>query len=55
VAGSIGATDLASLATQLELALNERQPRPQIEDLLKQLATPLDHLISQLEWHLPDA
>jgi CheY-like chemotaxis protein len=55
VAGSIGATDLASLATQIELALNERQPRPQIEDLLKQLATPLDHLISQLERHLPDA
>jgi PAS domain S-box-containing protein len=55
VAGSIGATDVASLATQLEAALNERQPRPQIEDILQQLETPLHHLIGQLERHLPDA
>jgi CheY-like chemotaxis protein len=53
VAGSIGATDVASLATQIESALNERQPHPQIEAYLQQLAVPLDHLIRQLERHMP--
>jgi CheY-like chemotaxis protein len=55
VAASIGATEVASLATQLEAELREHQPRPQIEARLQQLATPLDHLIDQLERHLPDA
>ena len=53
VAASIGATDVAFLATQLESALRERQPRPLIEVSLQQLAVPLDHLIGQLERHLP--
>jgi CheY-like chemotaxis protein len=53
VSSSIGATEVASLATQLESALKERQPRPQIEAYLKQLAAPLDLLISQMEQHLP--
>jgi two-component system sensor histidine kinase/response regulator len=53
VAGSIGATEIASLAFQLELALKERQPRSQIEGYLQQLAVPLDSLIGQLEQHLP--
>jgi CheY-like chemotaxis protein len=53
VAASIGATAVASLATQLESELRERQSRPQIEDRLQQLAVPLDHLIGQLERHLP--
>jgi two-component system sensor histidine kinase/response regulator len=55
MAGSIGATDVASLATQLESALKECQPRLQIEAYLQQLAVPLDHLIGQLEQHLPAA
>jgi CheY-like chemotaxis protein len=53
VSSSIGATGVASLATQLESALNERQPRAQIEAYLQQLAVPLDHLIGQLERYLP--
>ena len=53
VAASIGATGVASLATQLESALAERQPRPQLDAYLQQLAILLDHLISQLEQHLP--
>jgi PAS domain S-box-containing protein len=53
VAASIGATAVTSLATQLESALNERQPRPQVEAYLQQLAVPLDHLIGQLERDLP--
>jgi PAS domain S-box-containing protein len=53
VAGNIGATDVASLATQLESALNDRQPRSQIDAYLQRLAAPLDHLIGQLERHLP--
>jgi two-component system sensor histidine kinase/response regulator len=53
VAASIGATVVASLATQLESALTERQPRPQIDACLQRLAAPLDHLIGQLERHLP--
>jgi PAS domain S-box-containing protein len=55
VAGSIGATDVVSLAAQLESALTERQPRPQIATYLQQLAVPLDHLIGQLERYLPAA
>jgi two-component system sensor histidine kinase/response regulator len=53
VAGNIGATEVASLATQLESALRARQPRPQIEACLQQLTAPLDNLIGQLERHLP--
>ena len=53
VAGSIGATEVASLAIQLQSALKERQPRQQIDAHLKQLAAPLDHLIRQLEQQLP--
>jgi PAS domain S-box-containing protein len=53
VAGTIGATALVSLATQLESAIKEQQPRPQIKLYLQQLATTLDHLIEQLEQHLP--
>ena len=53
VAGNIGATALVALATQLESALKERQSRPQIEVFLQQLVAPLDHLIAQLEQHLP--
>jgi HPt (histidine-containing phosphotransfer) domain-containing protein len=53
VSSSIGATDVASLALQLESALKERQPRPVIEAYLQQLAVPLDQLIGQLEQHLP--
>jgi PAS domain S-box-containing protein len=53
VAASIGATAVASLATQLESALHERQPRVQIEAYLQQLAAPLEHLIGQLERNLP--
>jgi PAS domain S-box-containing protein len=53
VAGNIGATEVASLATQLESALNERQPRSQIDAYLQRLSAPLDHLIGQLERHLP--
>jgi two-component system sensor histidine kinase/response regulator len=55
VAGNIGATAVASIATQLESALKERQTRPQIEVYLKKLAPPLDHLIGQLEQHLSAA
>jgi two-component system sensor histidine kinase/response regulator len=55
VAGNIGATAVASIATQLESALKERQTHPQIEVYLQQLAPPLDHLIGQLEQHLPAA
>jgi CheY-like chemotaxis protein len=55
VAGNVGATAVASLATQLESAIKERQPHPQIEGYLQQLAVPLDHLIGQLEQHLPAA
>jgi PAS domain S-box-containing protein len=53
VSSSIGATEVSSLATQLESALRERQPRPQIDSHLKQLAATLDHLIGQMEQHLP--
>jgi two-component system sensor histidine kinase/response regulator len=55
VAGNIGATAVASIATQLESALKERQTHLQIEVYLQQLAPPLDHLIGQLEQHLPAA
>jgi PAS domain S-box-containing protein len=55
VAGNIGATTVASIATQLESALKERQTHLQIEVYLKLLAPPLDHLIGQLEQHLPDS
>jgi hypothetical protein len=50
---SIGATDVASLATQLESEIRERQPSPLIDAYLTQLALPLDHLIGQLEQHMP--
>jgi two-component system sensor histidine kinase/response regulator len=53
VAGNIGATDVVSLTTHLESAIREREPLPQIEAYLQQLAAPLDHLIGQLERHLP--
>jgi two-component system sensor histidine kinase/response regulator len=53
VAGSIGATNVTAMAARLESALNERQPHPQIETCLQQLAAPLDQLIGQLELHLP--
>jgi hypothetical protein len=46
---------VASLATQLESAIKEHQPHPQIEGYLQQLAVPLDHLIGQLERYLPAA
>jgi signal transduction histidine kinase/DNA-binding response OmpR family regulator/HPt (histidine-containing phosphotransfer) domain-containing protein len=53
VAGNIGATAVASIATQLESAIKERQSRPQIEDHLQRLEAPLDLLIGQLEQYLP--
>jgi two-component system sensor histidine kinase/response regulator len=53
VSSSVGATEVASLATQLESALKERQARPQIDAQLMRLTVTLDHLIRQMEQHLP--
>jgi two-component system sensor histidine kinase/response regulator len=50
---SIGATDVASLATLLESEIRDRQSSPLIDAYLAQLALPLDHLIGQLERHMP--
>jgi CheY-like chemotaxis protein len=55
VSGSIGATEVASQATLLESALKERQPRPLIDAQLMRLAVTLDHLIRQMEQHLPSS
>ncbi|MEO6172939.1 MAG: response regulator, partial [Arenimonas sp.] len=52
-AGNIGATELESLAAQVESGIKDRQPRVLLDQRLEQLARPLELLIASIEGALP--
>jgi two-component system sensor histidine kinase/response regulator len=52
--GNIGAAELQQLAEKLEVAIQARQPREEIEVRLSEVERPLSHLIAQLEQQLPE-
>jgi PAS domain S-box-containing protein len=52
VSGNIGATNLQHLAGELEIAIKEQRPRKEVDDRVRLLIGPLDHIISELEYQL---
>ncbi|AGF51680.1 hybrid sensory kinase [Synechocystis sp. PCC 6803] len=53
VAGNIGAQELQQEAAELEKAIKEQWPQPEVENLLTNLGDRLDNLIAQLTSNLP--